>query len=342
MKKKLIRGTAVLMVGALMASVFSGCGTSTSSSTNPSQAGEKKYKIGIIQPMDHPSLDQIRETIISELSALGMDDKIEIDYENAQGDTAAVTTIINNMLSSNVDMLVPIATGPAQACAKATKDVPIIFSAVSNPIEAKLVDSFDKTDGNITGVSNSIAVEDIFKLAQELTPNVKTYGFVYNPGEVNSVTGINRAKTYCDANGITYKEATVTNSNDVQQAVQSLVGKVDAFFTPNDNTVASAMPLYEKIAEGAKIPVYVGADSMVKDGGLATVGIDYTVLGKQTAQMIKRVIDGQTIAQTPVESIQEYAKMINTDTAKKLGITIPQSLQGDFQQITTTTVNSQG
>ena len=197
-------------------------------------------------------------------------------------------------------------------------------------MDAGLVTSFEETTGNITGVSNSIPIEDIFKLALEITPDVKTFGFVYNTSEVNSVAGIERAKAYCDENGIGYKEATITSTADLQQAASSLVNDVDAFFTPNDNMVASAMPTYLQVAMDAKLPIYVGADSMVTDGGLATVGIDYTVLGKQTAAMIIRLIEGETIADNHVEQIAEYAKMININSANQLGLTISEDLMNEF------------
>lgn len=298
--------------------------------TTDDTATTEKYKIAIIQPVDHPSLNQIRDTIVSELDALGLGDKVEIELQNANGDATLLPTIMQDMIGSGVDMLVPIATGTAQAAMAATTTVPIVFSAVSNPVEAGLVTSFEETTGNITGVSNSIAIEDIFALAAELTPNATTFGFVYNSSEINSSTGIARAKAYCDEHGIGYKDATITGTADLQQAAASLVGEVDAFFTPNDNTVASAMPTYLQVAMEAKLPIYVGADSMVKDGGLATVGIDYTVLGKQTAAMIARIIGGETIADNHVEQIATYAKMINIDTANQLGLTISDELMKEF------------
>lgn len=289
------------------------------------------FKIGIVQHVDHPSLNLIRETIISELAALGYgEDKVVIDYQNANGDTTLLPSIFQSMISNDVDMIIPIATPTAQAAMAATTTIPIVFSAVSNPVEAGLVTSFEATTGNITGVSNSIAIEDIFALAKQLTPNVKTYGFVYNSSEINSATGIERAKAYCDANGIAYKEATITGTADLQQAASSLVGEVDAFFTPNDNTVASAMPTYLQVAMDANLPIYVGADSMVKDGGLATVGIDYTVLGKQTAAMAVRIMNGEKISDNPVEQIAQYAKMINQKSADQLGVVVPEEIKDEF------------
>ncbi len=314
--KKLLTVLAAL----LLALSLSGC-----------SAGSGKTKIAVVQPMEHTSLNQIRETIVAELKANGYDgDKAEIILKNANGDTSLLASIFTGLIADGADILIPIATGTAQAAAAATSDIPIVFSAVSNPVEAGLVESFGKTDKNITGVSNSIAIEDIFAMAQALTPGVKTFGFVYNAGEINSAAGIARAKAWCDANSIAYKEATVAGTADLQQAVASLVGSVDAFFTPNDNTVASAMTTYVQLASDAGLPVYCGADSMVLDGGLATVGIDYTVLGKQTAAMVMRILDGAKISDTDVEAVSEYAKMINVKTAAALGIEIPEAMKDEF------------
>lgn len=327
----------VVLALAAMLAILSGCASSALSSASsatetPSESVHeaKQVVIGIIQPMEHPSLNQIRETIIEELDVIGLSGTVKVEYRNANGDASMLPTIMNELIGNGADILVPIATGTAQTAAAATDTLPIIFSAVSSPVEAGLVTSFEETTGNITGVSNAIAIEDIFKLAAELTPDVKTFGFVYNTGEVNSTAGIARARAYCEANGIAYKEAPITSVGELQSAAQSLVGQVDAFFTPNDNSIASAISIYLQVASDANIPVYVGADSMVADGGLATVGIDYTVLGRQTAHMIARILNGETIAENHVEQINEYAKMINMATAKKLGITIPEKLLQEF------------
>jgi putative ABC transport system substrate-binding protein len=314
----------LLLVFILGLTTLSGC------SIKSETANKKVFKIGIVQPMDHPSLNQIRDTIISELQAQGMGDKVEIISKNANGDMNLLPSIMQDFLNDNVNMIVPIATPAAQAAMASTKTVPIVFSAVSNPVAAGLVTSFAETTGNITGVSNSIPIEDIFKLAGILTPKAKVFGFVYNSSEINSTSGIEIAKSYCNKNGIKYKEATITGTADLQQAASSLVGQVDAFFTPNDNTVASAMAIYVQVATDAKLPIYAGADSMVKDGALATVGIDYTKLGKQTAAMIVRIVNGQTIKENHVEQVAEYANMININTANKLGITITDELKQNF------------
>ena len=212
---------------------------------------------------------------------------MEVVYKNAQGDPTAIRTIAEQFAAQGVDVIVPIATGAAQGAAAAAQDVPIVFSAVADPVAAGLVDAFDRTTGNITGVSNGIDVAKIFALADELTPGIGTYGFVYNEGEVNSQSIIEKAKAFLDARGLAYEEVTVASSGEVQQAARGVIAKgVDALFIPNDNTVASALPVLAQEAIAAGLPVYPTADSMVRDGGLATTGVNYTKLGELTAQAI--------------------------------------------------------
>jgi len=326
--KKLI---AILTLAAMLLVTMTGCGAASEKETTTDN--NEKIKIGIVQPVEHPSLNEIREYIIIGLEELGLKDKVEITYKDAQGDPSNINTIVSQYVGENMDIIVPIATGAAQSAAAATKDIPVVFAAVSYPVEAGLVKELNKTDGNITGVSDAIGINEIFDLAMTLTPNVKTFGFIYNSGEVNSVAAIEKAKEYCDAKGLKYVGATITSSGDLLQAAQSLVNKVDAIFTPTDNTVASAMPVLAAEAIKAKIPVYVGADSMVADGGFATVGVDYKVLGKQVAAMIKRIIDGEEIVNNPVETLNQYTKIINTTTLKEIGVEVSEEALKEFQII---------
>lgn len=316
MKKAVI----LLLCAAILMGLAAGC----------TAGAIKRIKIGLVQPMEHTSLSQIREAILAELAVLGLDGRIEVDYKNAQGDFNNINAIINQFVGDQVDYIVPIATGPAQAASAATQTIPIVFAAVSYPVEAGLIKSMGTSEGNVTGVSNAIGVEEIFGLAQTLTPDAKTFGFIYSSGEVNAASSIQRAKEYCDANGLAYVEKAIAGSGELLQAAQSLEGKVDAIFVPNDNTIASSMPTLAAQAIQSGLPVYAGADSMVKDGGFATVGIDYDILGKQVAAMLSRLIDGQTIAQNPVEVVGEYARVINTTTAKGIGIELPQDLLDTF------------
>ncbi len=290
-----------------------------------------KIKIAIVQPMDHTSLNQIRDKIISTLEELGYtSDKAEIIQKNASNDASLLPSIYDSLISENVDVIIPIGTGAAQVAASKTDKIPIVFAAVSDPVVAGLVTSLDKTDKNITGVSDSIDVESIFALAKELTPNAKTFGLVYNASEINSSTKIERAKEYCKANGLSYKEATVTSTADMQQAIAAIAPDVDAFFTPDDNTVASAMNVYASFQKQYKAPIYCGADSMVKDGGFATYGIDYDVLATQVAQMTDRILKGGKISDNPVELVANPAKLINKTVADDIGIKISDNVLAEY------------
>lgn len=311
--------------------LLTGCKTNEEAVKNSDIGGNEKIKIGIIQPVEHPSLNQIREYIIIGLEEQGLKEKVEIIYKDAQGDASNINTIVSQFVGEEVDIIVPIATAPAQSAAAATKDIPIVFAAVSYPLDAGLVADLDNPEGNITGVSDAIDVSQIFDLAMELTPEVKSFGFIYNAGEVNSVSAVEKAKEYCEDKGINNIETTITNSSELLQASQSLIEKVDAIFTPTDNTVASAMPVLAEEARKAGIPVYTGADSLVEDGGFATVGVDYTVLGRQVAAIIRKVIEGVEISDIPVETLKEYATVVNLTTAKEIGVEILEEQLREFR-----------
>ena len=309
--KKRSRFLALLTAAALSLSLLAtGC-----------DADGGKIKVAIVQPMSHTSLDQIRDTIISELEASGRDD-IEIVTENANNDTSALSTIMQNLRSEGVDIVVPIATGTAQS-AKAVfegDDTPILFSAVSDPDAAGLTGSDSE---NITGVSNNIPADEIVKLIEHFQPDFQKIGFLYTSSETNSVSTINAAKAYCDANGIAYEEASIANLSELPTAVEALISKgVDALYTGNDNSIASAMPTYTDAAYSKGIPVYCGADSMVADGGFATTGVNYATLGEQTAAMILKVADGAKPSELPYETLSEYAKFVNLQAADTLGLTL--------------------
>ncbi|MCL2500270.1 MAG: ABC transporter substrate-binding protein [Defluviitaleaceae bacterium] len=283
---------------------------------------EAQVRIGILQMMEHPSLDTIRVSFLEEMERLGFGDA-DFDHRNGQGaDMTLLTSITQAFVGRNVDLILAIATPAGQAAAATTRDIPVVFAASTDPLAAGLVTSLERPEANVTGTSDVICVESIFALARKLTPNATTFGLVYNLGEANSVAAINRAKAYLTANGMHYLEATVTNSGEVQQAALSLVGYVDAFFTPTDNTVASAMPIYARVAIDAGVPIYTGADSMVMDGGFATVGIDYAILGVETARLAAKVLEGVPISELPVVVMQDFRTVVNRATAEALGISL--------------------
>lgn len=311
--KKVILVILTLALAFTLAIPFSGCESSDT------------IKIGIVQIVEHPSLNTIRESIISELAVLGYvdGDNITIDYQNAQNDQTNLKTICQKFVGNGYDLIIAIATPSAQAAVSETTEIPIIFSACTDPVTSQLVASLEAPGGNVTGTSDAVSASKIIELAKKITPDIKTIGALYNSGETNSVSVIDDLKAYAAENGMTVIDATVTGVSEVQQAMTSLVGRVDAVFSPIDNTVASAMAAVADIAGEAGLPVYVGADSMVTDGGLATYGIDYTVLGKETAKMAAEVLGGKSPGEIPVKTMTDMKIYINSATAARIGVTIP-------------------
>ncbi len=320
---KAIKG---LLAASLAASVLVGCSSNTSS---------KVKKVGIIQMMDHTSLNTIKKAYDKEMKALGYNSKnVEYVFKNGQGNTNTLASIANQFQGENLDCVVAIATPAAQAVAKLANKTPIIFSAVSDPVGAKLTSSLDKPDKNMTGTSDQVQVDQIIDQALAVQPKMKKIGLLYNKGEANSVTNITNVKKYLKKKGIATQEATVTKVSEVQSAMNVLASKCDAVFTPNDNTVASAMSIASKAANQAKVPYYVGADSMVKDGGFLTVGIDYNDLGKETAKMCDQVLKGKKPANMPVKIFKTNLNIyVNQKTLKTLGLKLPASITANKKYI---------
>lgn len=285
-------------------------------------AAADPVRVAIVQPLTHTSLNQIRDTIVSALEASGTE--YTITTHNAEGDSAALSTILENVKSEGVDILVPIATNTAQSAKMVFEDagVPVVFAAVSDPVAAGLTGD---DSGFITGVSNNIPSAEIVKLISDFQPDYKLIGFLYTSSETNSVSTINAAKAYCDGQGIAYEEVSIANLSELQTAVETLVSrKVDALYTGNDNSIASAMSTYIDTAYEYGIPVYCGADSMVADGGFATIGVDYVQLGKQVAAIVERIAAGEQPEDIPYETLADYARFVNLQAAGRIGIEIPE------------------
>lgn len=313
MKKAMKRTVCFVLCAVLLLGLLAGCG---------GKSGAKK--VGIIQLVEHPSLDEICAAVTSGLekgaAAAGME--LAIDVQNAQGDKTLINSICEKFVGDGVDLIIAIATPAAQGAAAATADIPIIFSAVTDPVGAKLVQSMDAPGGNCSGTSDSIPVQRIFELAAELTPNVKNFGLLYCTSEDNSASVISEVKAYLDENGCTYEEATVTNVSEVQQATEALLDQCEGIFVPIDNTVASAMSVVADLAKQAKKPVYVAADSLVHDGGLASAGVNYTQLGAQTAEMALQVLQGADVSAMPVQLLTDVNVVVNPETAEAVGVDV--------------------
>ncbi|WP_312645099.1 ABC transporter substrate-binding protein [Hydrogenoanaerobacterium sp.] len=316
-------------------------GTSSSApeaapSSEPS--ADKILKIGVVQLIEHDALDAAYLGFVDGLKEAGYEDgkNIQIDYQNAQGEQANCVTIADKLVNDKSDLILAIATPAAQAVANKTKDIPILVTAVTDPADAKLVATNAAPGGNVSGTSDLNPIKEQMSLIKELVPTVKKVGMLYSSSEANSVFQVNLAKEELKAMGIESVDYTVSNSNEVQQVVQSMVGKVDAVYSPTDNTIAAGMATVAMVANPAKLPVIVAEGGMVKNGGLATYGLSYYNLGKQTAAMaVKILAEGAKPADMPIEYLKETDLIINKTTAEALGITIPQALAGKAQIVET-------
>lgn len=292
-------------------------------------AGSKNMKIGILQFVEHPALDASREGFVQALKDNGYEDgkNITIDVQNAQADSANLLTICQRFVNNKEDLILAIATPAAQAIVAETSTIPILGTAVTDYVGAKLVNSNEAPGGNISGTNDMSPIKEQVDLLIKLVPEAKTIGLLYTSSEDNSVIQAGIVKEACTTLGLTVVEATVTNSNDVQQVTQSLVGKVDAIYIPTDNVLASAMPIVSEITTEAKIPTICGESNMVISGGLATLGINYYNLGYQTGEMAVKILKGEAKTATmPIESLKDYDFTINGDVAEAMGITIPADL----------------
>lgn len=326
----------VLVLVLLISVLLAGCGGQTATpAAGGGETAQKMLKIGISQFVEHPALDAARKGFIDGLQEAGFEDgkNVTIQLENAQADFPTTQTIANKFVGEKVDLILAIATPSAQAAANATKDIPILITAVTDPVSAGLVKSLEKPETNVTGTSDMNPIADQLKLITEILPQAKNVGVLYNAAEANSKVQVEIAKQAAQELGLTIREATVANSSEVNQVIQSLAGKVDAVYVPTDNTIVSAIGAVVKVCQDLKIPVFGSEKGQVENGALATVGIDYYLLGKQTGQMAARVLKGEKPQEIPVEGSKDLKLIINQNSAKALGIQIPQTVLDKVDEV---------
>ncbi len=333
MKLKKLLG--LTLTAAMLVITAVGCSnTETENTENQSSEGDV-LKVGVIQMVENGAFNDMREGFIQELRDKGYtEDKLEIIYKTAQGDATNLNTICQSMVSEGMDLVCTIATPATQAMVNLKSDIPVVFVAVSNPVAAGVITDFAAPDKNATGTSNAIPVSNIFALSDKLTPGVKNYGILYNTSEVNSVNTVKDAKEYLDSKGIGYTEAVVTNSSEVQQAAQSLAGKVDAIFIPNDSVIQDAMPLVTEVARANKIPVYGSSAVMVQSGAFATVAISDKEIGAISADKAIAYFEGTSIENIPAEVVPASDTVINQTTADAIGAEIADDVKSSAVFIT--------
>lgn len=297
--------------------------------TGCSKSGDKKIKIGVIQLVEHSALDANYKGFVDGLAEAGYVNgkNITIDYQNAQGEQVNCVTIAEKLINDRDDLIFAIATPAAQAVANLTKDIPVLISSVTDPESAKLVAKNTAPGGNVTGTSDLTPCEAQMDLLRKIYPNATTVGMLYCSSEQNSYFQIALAKAACDKLGLKYVDGTASNTNELQQVVTSLCGKCDVIYAPTDNMMAAGMTLISQVAAEKGKGVICGEEGMVKSGGLATYGINYYELGKQTAKMAVKILKGEAKpAEMPIEYLQKCDLSVNEEAAKKLGVTIPENL----------------
>ncbi|RMG97839.1 MAG: ABC transporter substrate-binding protein [Candidatus Dadabacteria bacterium] len=288
-------------------------------------AWAKPIRIGITQIVEHPALDANRQGAIDRLKELGYEEGKDVvyDIQIAQGNPATANLIAKKFVGEGVDLILAIATPTAVAAAKATREIPIVISAITDPVGAKLVESLERPGRNVTGTTDLSPVAEQLKLFRTVAPKAKRIGVIYNAGEPNSVTLVNLAKKAGAELGYEIVEATVANSAGVMAAAKSLVGRADAVYVPTDNTVVSALEAVVRVCQEAKMPLVTGDTDSVKRGAVAAIAIDYYELGRQTGDMIDRILKGANPAEMPVETLKNFELHVNKNAAAAMGATLP-------------------
>lgn len=288
-------------------------------------------QIGVLQLVEHPALDAARQGFIDRLSELGYE--AEFDIQSAQNEMSIAVTIAQKFKSDRKDLVLAIATPAAQAAVNVIDDIPILITAVTDPVAAQLVDSIERPGGNLTGTSDLTPVRTQLELLTQIVPNARRVGVLYNSGEVNSVVQVQIARDAARDLGLTLVEATAATTAEVLQAAQSLVGRVDAIYVPTDNTVVAAIESVVLVSERARLPLIAGEDQSVENGALATIGIDYYQLGRQTADIAHRVLQGEDPAEISIEYQSEMTVVLNLGAARRIGLTIPEAVLAQAARI---------
>lgn len=283
--------------------------------------------VAITAIVEHPALNAVRDGVKEELAKAGFKDgqDIKIVYQTAQGQAATATQIARQFVGMNPAVIVAISTPSTQAVLAATNEIPVVFSAVTDPVGAKLVKTLGTGNGHVTGVSDKLPLAEQLALVKEITPNVKRLGIIYNPGEANSVSSVAEAKELGPKMGLEIIEAPAMKTADVQAATRSLIGRADAAFVPTDNLVVSAMEVAASSAQSGKMPLYAADTSSVARGAIASVGFNYHQVGIETGKQVVRILKGEKPNDMPVVFAKETDLFLNKKSATLTGLTFPEA-----------------
>ena len=320
MKSSKINKLVALVAAGMLA--LTGCSAGSTQALNSTEDVEEKvFKIGISQLTEHPALDDARRGFEDGLKELGVN--AEIKFQSAQGDIPNTLAIAQNFVKDEMDLIFAIATPAAQSAKQATDQIPIIFSAVTDPVLAELVDSMEAPGKNITGTSDATPIDRQLQLFKDLDENINKVGIIYNTSEPNSQVQVEAAKELSKEIGLEIIEVGINSINDIPQAADSIIGKVDAIYTITDNMVASAVNVVAEKALEKNMITVAAEGSHLAGGILITDGISYYEIGKQSARMAKEIlVDGKSPAEVPTETAENTSKVFNEDTLNALGLSI--------------------
>lgn len=288
----------------------------------------RDVSVAVTAIVEHPALDAVRDGVKEALAEAGFKqgEGLTFTYQSAQGNPGTAAQIARQFVGEGPDVIVPISTPSAQAVVSATRDIPIVFSAVTDPVGAQLVKDMEKPGGNVTGLSDLSPVGDHVALIKEIVPSVKTIGVLFNPGETNSVTLVDLLKKRGAEAGIAVVESAATRSSEVQNAARALVGRVDAIYVPTDNTIVSALESAIGVAQESKIPLFTADTDSVARGAIAALGFNYFDVGKQTGAVVVKILNGEKPADIPVAVATGTDLVVNTGAAKKIGLDLPKAV----------------
>ncbi|MGB3815696.1 MAG: ABC transporter substrate-binding protein [Shinella sp.] len=286
--------------------------------------------VAVTAIVEHPALDAARDGVKEVLEAAGYKEgeNLKFLYESAQGNPATAAQIARQFAGEEPNVIVPISTPSAQAVVSATKDIPVVFTAVSDPLGAQLVSDMDKPAGNVTGLSDMSPVAEHLALIKEILPEAKTVGFLYNSGEANSVSLLAVLKEEAEKAGLTVVESAATKSAEVQGAARALVGRADAIYIPTDNTIISALEGAVAVAEEAKLPLFTADTDSVSRGAIAALGFNYKDVGRQTGEIVVRILKGEKPGDIAVKVAAGTDLVVNKGAAAKMGVTLPEAVVG--------------
>jgi putative ABC transport system substrate-binding protein len=284
--------------------------------------------VAVTAIVEHPALDAARKGVLDTLTAAGYKEgeNLKFVFESAQGNPATAAQIARQFAGDEPNVIVPISTPSAQAVVSSTRDIPVVFTAVSDPLGAQLVKNMDKPGGNVTGLSDMSPVAEHIALIKEILPDVKSIGYLYNSGEANSVSLLAVLKAEAEKAGLKVVESAATKSAEVQGAARALVGRADAIYIPTDNTIISALEGAVAVAEESKLPLFTADTDSVSRGSIAALGFNYYDVGKQTGEIVVRVLKGENPGDIAVKAAAGSDLVVNKAAAEKMGVTLPQSV----------------